>query len=88
MTRTVGVMAGIVLVVGALVVFAQFLNRSTSGASADVIEYKNLPAQIVLSKDTYAQALQLIDSYDQAYDLATKNRLIGELKDLLTAAAK
>ena len=88
MPRSIGIIAGIILVVGALVVFAQFLGRSTGGASADVVKYENLPAQITLPKDTYAEALGLIDSYQQAYDLATKNRLIGELEELLTAAAK
>ncbi|OGB73303.1 hypothetical protein A3K24_00270 [candidate division Kazan bacterium RIFCSPHIGHO2_01_FULL_44_14] len=85
--RAVGAVAGIVLVLGALMVFGQYLNRSTGGASADVINLADLPSQVVLSKDDYATALQLIDSYKQAYDLPTKNGLIDDLKALLTAVA-
>ena len=74
-------------VAGALMVFGQYLNRSTSGASADVVNLDELPNQVVLSKDDYATALQLIDSYKQVYDLPTKNGLIDDLEALLTAVA-
>jgi len=85
--RAVGAVAGIVLVLGALVVFGQYLNRSTSGASADVVNWDELPNQVVLSKDDYATVLQLIESYKKAYDLPTKNGLVADLETLLTAVA-
>jgi len=86
--RTAGVIAGIVVVLGVLIIGAQYLPRISGGASAEVMNIEKLPSVISVSKEDYATVLADFDRYWSAHDLATKNQIIKEMQVLVGGLAK
>ena len=86
--RTAGIVAGIVVVLGVLVIGAQYLGGLTGGASAEVIKYDELPNEIKITKDDYVSMKSVLDSYWAASDLATKNQKIKEFQNIFDGLAK
>lgn len=86
--KTAGVMAGVVVVLGVLVIGAQYVSNLTGGASAQVIELDKLPAAILVSREDYTTMVSQIDAYWAAHDLATKNQVMKELQTVVEGLVK
>ncbi|MFA5009824.1 MAG: hypothetical protein WC553_01155 [Patescibacteria group bacterium] len=81
-TRTAGVIAGIVVVLGVLVIGAQYLPQISGGASAQVINTVDLPSTINVSKEDFITIQSLLDRYTMVTDLATKNQIVKEIRTI------
>jgi hypothetical protein len=80
--RNIGIIAGMILVVGALALGGQsFLSGSTSGASADAPSDALIPDEIVMTKVEYQSFVTTFAEYYQADSLAEKNEIITNLRE-------
>lgn len=82
--KTVGVVGGVILVLGLLLIASQYVGDLTGGASADVVNYDQLPETISISSEEYRGALDLISQYQTQTDLASKNESITQLRELMS----
>ncbi len=81
--RGLFVLAGIIVIVGILLIASQYLGDLTTGASAEVLNYEELPQTLEVDKEEYRKALDLVSQYGSVDDLATKNNIIQELEEEL-----
>lgn len=82
--RLIGLVGGAILMLGILLLGSQYVSELTRGASADVVNYDELPAEISISSSEYRQALDKLAEYEAKDDLASKNDLVGELRQMMT----
>jgi hypothetical protein len=83
-----GVIAGIVVVLGVLVIGAQYLKQTTGGASAQVTNFEQLPPTLSVTKEDYVTIVSQLDAYDAASDLATKNQIVKGLRTIVQGLVK
>ena len=81
--RLIGGIAAFIVVAGILLISSQYLSDLAGGASADVVNYDNLPAQMTITADQYKEAIGYLDAYSARNDLATKNEIIQDLREHL-----
>ncbi len=81
--RLIGGVAAFIVVAGILLISSQYLGDLAGGASADVVNYDNLPPQITITDEQYKAALDYLDQYQAKNDLATKNQIIQEFREEL-----
>ena len=86
--RLIGGIAAFIVVAGILLIGSQYLGDLAGGASADVVNYDTLPAQMTITDEQYKKALEYTDQYQASYDLATKNEIIQELREHLFSWSK
>lgn len=88
--RMAGMIAGIVVVLGILAISAQYFAGLTGGASAGVTQtqLEQLPLNLTISKEAYITLLSQMDAYQSVHDLATKNKIMAEVRSLLEEIAK
>ena len=82
--RLVGMVGGVILLLGVLLVASQYVADFTGGASADVVNYDLVPAEVTISKEEYRMALDKVAEYRSKTDLASKNEIIQELAELMS----
>ncbi len=80
--RSAGVIAGIVVVLGVLALGAQYWSSLSGGAGAQVLDLAQLPNSISVSKEDYVTMQSLLDRYSSISDLATKNQIVKEFRDI------
>lgn len=82
--KTVGVVGGVIVVLGLLLIASQYVGDFAGGASADVVNYDRLPETISISSEEYVQALDMVAEYQSKTDLASKNEVITQLRELMS----
>jgi hypothetical protein len=86
--KLIGVIGGVILMLGVLLIGSQYVSDFTGGASADVVNYDQLPPEIAVTSEQYRQALEMIDEYQAKDDLASKNEVVQRLKEGLAGWVK
>ena len=86
--KLIGVIGGVIIMLGVLLIGSQYISDFTGGASAEVINYDQLPPQITITSDQYKQVLEQINTYQAQQDLASKNETIQRLKEMMAGWAK
>lgn len=81
--RLIGLVGGAILIVGILLVGSQYVSDLTQGASADVLNYDDFPAEITISGMEYREALEKLAEYDARDDLAGKNDIVRDLSQIM-----
>lgn len=71
-----------VLALGVLVIGSQYARNIDSGASADAPTVVAGDSAVSISAQDYARMRQLIGEYFAKSDLASKNRIMAEVKSL------
>lgn len=82
-TRTIAIIAAVIVVVGLIIIGSQYWSTISGGAGAALIDFKALPDTLTLPKDTYEQMVNLTDEYFTHTDMASRNELIRQLRQLL-----
>ena len=77
--KNVGIIAGVIVVVGVLVLGGRFLGEK--GASADAPSDALIPAEITMSKEQYQDFVGTFAEYYQSDNLAEKNEIITEMRE-------
>lgn len=86
--RLIGMVGGVILMLGILLMASQRFAGLTGGASADVVNYDQLPAEITLTQAQYKEAMDLLGEYSSRDDLASKNEIVTELREVMSGWAK
>ncbi|MDD5605717.1 MAG: hypothetical protein PHR51_00030 [Patescibacteria group bacterium] len=79
--RSIGIVAGVILVVGVLIVGSQYLRNATGGVSADAPTAELIPAEVSMTKSQYQDFIGKFEEYSQATDLATRNEIMTEIRE-------
>ena len=81
--RLIGMVGGVILMLGILLMASQRF-----AGLADVVNYDQLPAEITLTQAQYKEAMDLLGEYSSRDDLASKNEIVTELREVMSGWAK
>jgi len=82
--KIAGAIAGIIVVLGILVIGAQYASNLAGGASAQVMSLESLPPVISVSKEEITELVSHLDRYWAAGSLAEKNQVVRDLEVLVS----